>query len=139
MSKTSTFRLTFHVSHPTISASKIEENFDFPIRFSQSVGGQKKTKNGKVLSGNYKFTNVSFCLHESPLSFDDVSVDALIKNQLEIYDTKYTAHLVESGGSCNFLLGIFSSDNIMFELNHEVICMLSTAKINMKYDFYGGQ
>ena len=135
----STFRLTFHVSHPAISAAEIEKVFDLPIRFSQSIGNQKKTKSGKLLSGNYKLTNVSFCLHDLPLNFDDISVDAFLKKQLESYDDDYIGHLVESGGSCNFLLGVFSSDNVMFEISHEVISMLSTVKISIKYDFYGGE
>lgn len=139
MSGNSTFRLTFHVSHPTMSAADIEDAFRLPTRFSQSVGDKKKTKTGKILEGNYRLTNVSFCLHDSPLNFDDVTVDAFLKTQLERYDTDYIVRLVESGGSCNFLLGVFSSENVMFELSLEVICMLSAAKISVKYDFYGGE
>ncbi len=139
MSGNSTFRLTFHISHPIIPAAEIEEAFDLPIKFSQSVGEQRKTKNGKVLGGNYKFTNVGFRLHDLPLNFDDISIDVLLKTQLERYDTGYISYLVESGGSCDFLLGIFSSENVMFELSHEVISMLSSAKVSVKYDFYGGE
>ena len=139
MSENSTFRLTFHVSHPSISASEIENAFGLPVRFSQSVGEQRKTKSGKALEGNYKLTNVSFYLHDLPLSFDNVSIDDFIKKQLESYDVDYITHLVGSGGSCNFLLGVFSSDNVMFELSYDVLSMMSTAKISMKYDFYGGE
>lgn len=139
MSGNSTFRLTFHVSHPAIPAVEIEQAFGLPVRFSQSIGHQKKTKNGKVLNGNYKLTNVSFCLHDLPLDFDDVPIDTFLRKQLESYNTDYIRQLVESGGQCNFLLGVFSSDNVMFELSHEAISMLSVAKISIKYDFYGGE
>lgn len=138
MSGDSTFRLTFHVSHPAISAVEIEQAFGLPVRYSQSIGHQKRTKSGKVLTGNYKLTNVSFCLHDLPLDFDNFSIDKFLKNQLESYNNDYIRHLVESGGKCNFLLGVFSRDNVMFELSHETISMLSDAKISIKYDFYGG-
>ena len=98
MSGNSTFRLTFHVSHPSIPAAEIEEAFSLPTRFSQSVGGQKKTKSGKFLDGYYSLTNVSFCLHDLPLDFVDVSIDDFLKAQLESYDTDYIKCLVESGG-----------------------------------------
>ena len=139
MSDTSTFRLSFHVSHPTMSASEIVEAFGLPVWLSQSVGEPRKTKNGKLLDGKYKRTNVIFHPHDQPLSFDDASIEAIIKNQLDNYDIDYIIHLVRSGGECDFLLGIFSSENVMFELSHEVISMLSIAKISMKYDFYGGE
>ena len=139
MSGNSTFRLTFHVSHPSIPAVEIEEAFSLQTRFSQSVGDQKKTKSGKFLDGYYKLTNVSFCLHDLPLNFDDASIDGFLKTQLESYDTDYIKHLVESGGSCNFLVGVFSSENVMFELSLETIGMLSASKISIKYDFYGGE
>lgn len=139
MSENSTFRLSFHVSHPRVSASEIAGNFGLPVWLSQSAGEPKKTKNGELLGGKYKHTNVIFHLHDKPLSFDDASIDIFIKNQLKSYDIDYISHLVESGGSCDFSLGIFSNSNVLFELSHEVISMLSTAKISMKYDFYGGK
>lgn len=139
MSGNSTFRLTFHVSHPAISAFEIGQAFGLPVRFSQSIGHQKKTKSGKILNGNYKLTNVSFCLHDSPLDFDDTPIDIFLKKQLESYNIDYILRLVDSGGQCNFLLGIFSCDNVMFELSNETISMLSEAKVSIKYDFYGGE
>lgn len=135
----STFRLTFHVYHPTISANDIESAFGLPTRFSQSVGGQRKTKSGKILDGRYKRTSVSFCLHQSPLNFDKVSIDELIKKQIRSYDINYIEHLIESGGGCDFLVGVYSSDNIMFELGLETISLLAASKVSIRYDFYGGE
>jgi len=139
VSNKSTFRLTFHVFHPTISASEIENAFRLPVRFSQSAGGQKKTKTGNLLGGIYTHTNVSFLLHDNPLQFDKISIDDLIKKQLESYDTDYIYTLVETGGSCNFLLGIFSNESIMFEFDNEFIHALSSSRVSMKFDFYGGE
>ncbi len=139
VSENSTFRLTLHLSHPTIAAAEIIEKFALPTRFSQSVGNQKKTKNGKDLDGIYKLTNVSFCLHDSPLNFEEVSIDHFMKSQLESYDIGYIQSLVETGGGANFLVGVFSNENVMFNLSLETINMLSVAKISVNYDFYGGE
>lgn len=138
MSDNSSFRLTFHVSHPAISAAEIVKAFNLPIRFSQSVGEPRKTKTGKKLDGVYKCTNVSFCLHDNPLKFDDVEVGNLIRDCLEKFDADYIDLLAASGGACDFLLGIFSNENVMFELDYQVLGLLSSARISMKYDFYGG-
>lgn len=138
MNEVSTFRLTFHVSHPSVPAVEIENVFGMPVRFSQSANMQKKTKNGKILDGVYKRTNVSFSVHENPLNFNDTSVVGLIQNQLDSFDQDYINLIYKSGGSCHFLIGIFSSNNVMFELNIDIIQRLSTLKISVKFDFYGG-
>jgi hypothetical protein len=135
----STFRLTLHISHPDVPATEISEVFGLPVRFSHSKNEQRKTKSGERLDGNYERTNVSFSLHDDPLNFDVVSVDLLMKTQLESLDMNYILSLVETGGSCNFLLGIFSCENVMFELSNRTIDLLSDAKISIKYDFYGGE
>lgn len=134
----STFRITLHISHPSIPAAEIEEAFGLETRFSQSVGEQKKTKNGKELDGNYKLTNVSFRLHDLPMSFTTTSVDTFIIERLESHDPEYICSLVKSGGSCNLLLGVYSGENVMFELSNQTIRLLATANISIKYDFYGG-
>lgn len=139
MSNNSTFRLTFHVFHPAISAAEIVKAFNLPIRFSQSVGEPRKTKTGKKLDGIYKCTNVSFCLHDNPLKFDDVSIGNLISDCLENFDTNYIDQLTASGGGCDFLVGIFSNGSVMFELDYKVLGLLSSSRISMKYDFYGGE
>lgn len=135
----STFRLTFHISHPTTSAIEIENRFDLSTQLSQSVGEERRTKSGKQLEGRYKLTNVIFRLHENPLEFSTYSVEEFLKAQIESYDIDYIAELNMSGGSCDFSLGVFSSGNVMFVLSHEVLSVLSTARISIKYDFYGGE
>lgn len=138
MSGNSTFRLTFHVQHPTVPASEIEDVFRLPTRFSQSVGDQRKTKSGRVLEGIYAYTSVSFCLHDHPLPADKLSIGGLIKNNLTNFDHDYIHEIIRTNGSCNFLLGLFSNENLMFELDSEVINMLSYYQVSIKFDFYGG-
>lgn len=139
MKPVSTFRLTFHVSHPSVSASEIEIAFGLPTRFSQSVGMPRKTKTGKLLDGIYDRTNVSFSLHENPFNFDEVSITSFIKKQLDSYDPDYINWIFESGGNCNFLIGVFSSNNVMFEFSLDIIHRLSSLNISVSVDFYGGE
>lgn len=139
MNKGSTFRLSFHIFHPKMSALEVESVLQMPIRFSQSVGDRRKTKSGKALSGDYKDTNVSFSLHESPLSFDDASVAIVIKETVKLLDFNLLSRLIETGGRCNFLLGVFSSSSVMFEIDEDVTRLLGDSRIGIKFDFYGGE
>lgn len=67
----STYRLTFHIQHPTIPASEIEASLSFPTRISQSSGARRKTKSGKILEGTYACTSIIFLLHRTPLKFEE--------------------------------------------------------------------
>jgi len=100
---------------------------------------QKKAKSGKTLDGVYKRTNVSFSLHEKPLNFDDVSIVDFMLTKLNSYDSEYIKMICKSEGSCHFLIGIFSSSNVMFEFGANTIKRLSTLNVGVKFDFYGGE
>ena len=139
MNMISTFRVSFHVSHPNIPASEIESAFGLPTRYSRSAGNPRKTKQGIPLEGIYKETNVSFALHEQPLSFDDVSIDEFVMNALRSFDADYLRKIYESGGGCYFLFGVFSSGNVMFDFGVDVIQGLASLNIGVKFDFYGGE
>lgn len=136
---TSTFRVTFHVLHPSMSAHEIEDAFRLPIRYSQSVGMQKKTKSGVLLGGVYERTSVSFSLHDEPILFRDVSLVGFVLKQLGSYNHDYLNAIYEAGGSCHFLIGIFSSENVMFEFDIEAVRLIASANVGMKFDFYGGE
>lgn len=139
MSTSASFRLSFHVSHPSLSASAIESVFNLPIKFAQSVGMQRKTKSGVLLEGTHKRTNVNFSLHKEPLDFKDVSVAELINEQLELYDKEFLEKIFVTGGSSYFILGVFSSGNVMFDLDAELMQKLASFKSGIKIDFYGGE
>lgn len=136
---TSTFRLTLHVHHPTLPALDIENVLKLPVKFSQSIGMKKKTKTGKALEGVYKASNVSFLLHEHPLNCDSVLLEKFINEQLDLFNLQYIKKLSGSGGSCHLLIGLFSSENIMFELGVSTINRLANSSISLKFDFYGGE
>ncbi len=138
MNTVSTFRLTFHVSHPTFSALEIENIFKLPTRHSKSVGMSKKTKGGKMLGGKYKRTSISFLLHDDPLQFKDIFVVDLLNKSLKSFKHEYIKKLIETGGECNFLIGIFTSDNVMINFDFDTLKRLSELKISTKLDIYGG-
>ncbi len=138
VSNPGTFRITFHVSHPSSSASEIEGVFKLPVKFSQSVGMQRATNSGKILEGLYKRTNVNFSLHEKPLSFDDFDVAEVINEQLKSLNEDYLNKIYKTGGTNHFILGIFSEDNVMLDIDIDLIQYLSCLKIGVKLDFYGG-
>ena len=137
MNKESRFRISFRIFHPTISAADIESNFKFPTRYSRSVGKLRATKSGELLGGTYKSTSVCFVLYEDSLTFDNFSLNDILNEQLATYNKAYTSYVSASGGDCNFLIGIFSENNVMFNLELETIQMLAASKISVTYDFYG--
>ena len=139
MNSSSSFRVTFHVSHPNFSASGIERIFNLPVKFSQSVGMQRKTNKGVPLGGTYKRTNVNFLLHKDPLDFDHVSIVDFIKNKLTRLNFDYTEKIFLTGGACHFIIGIFTSDNVMLDFDIDIIQQLSSLKIGIKLDIYGGE
>lgn len=139
MSNPSSFRVTFHVSHPSFSASEIENVFKLPVKFSQSVGLERRTNQGVPLGGTYKRTNVNFLLHKNPLNFDHISIIDFINTKLVTIDFDYTNKIFITGGRCFFIIGIFTSDNVMLDFTIDSIQHLSSAKIGIKLDIYGGE
>jgi len=139
MKNSSTFRLTFHVSHPSAAAAEIVAAFGLPARYAQSVGMPKQTKTGKLLGGVYQRTNVSFTLHEHPLNFQGASMESLIRESLTSFDRNYLLTIHETSGSCHFLVGVFSSENVMFDISLDAINELAASNVSIKFDFYGGE
>jgi hypothetical protein len=140
MNDNSTFRLSFRVRHPTLAASEIAKAFDLPItKLFQSVGEQRMTPSGEILEGIYKKTGVGFEFHEHALRFDEVRLEDMILEQLEKIDLKYTAHLVDTGGHCEFFIGIFPDSNVGLELGNAVNDLLSVSKIELSFDIYGSR
>ncbi len=137
MKESSTFRLSFHVSHPKVPADEIENAFNLPTNFSHSVGWARMTRSGCLLGGTYKITSVGFRLHEPVLSFDTVDLVSYVQEQLETFDLDYLHQLTLSGGYFDFLVGVFSGSNVMFELPVELLSQLAALKISVKIDIYG--
>jgi hypothetical protein len=133
------FRVTFHVSHPSIAAQEVEIGIDMPSHFSQSVGCTKKTKSGKVLKGVYTKTNVSFRIHKDPLDFNEHCIESIINENLNSLDSSYLKLLNDTGGECHYLLGVYSSENVMFEFSSDLLAHLAKSKMKVKFDFYGGE
>lgn len=115
MSSMATFRLTLHASHPAIAAPEIVATFKFPVRYSYSAGEPKKTAGRLPIKGTHDRTHVSFSLHDKPLSFAEHSLVDSILGTVGSLDNTYLKDFRRSGGEVYFLIGVFSSDNVMFE------------------------
>lgn len=139
MKPISRYRVSFHVSHPNIPAAVIEDAFNLPIKFSQSVGEPRKTKGGKMLGGKYRMTNVHFHSHKDPLNFNETDLVSFINNLIVEFDYDFVLNLSETGGSCHFMIGVYTSDNVMIELDKQIIKSLSSLNIGIKFDVYGGE
>lgn len=138
MNTSTTFRVGFHITHPSISANEIESMVALPTKYSYSVGMQRKTKSGTLLNGVYKETNITFILHDKPLHVGDISMEKFIDEQLELLNFNYLNELFVSGGVAFFLLGIFCQDNVMYYFEPKLLSKLSTNNIGLKIDIYGG-
>ncbi|GAB5504139.1 MAG: hypothetical protein Pyrs2KO_27940 [Pyruvatibacter sp.] len=104
----------------------------------QTVGEPKITRTGRVLGGNWSNTNVSFRHADGPFHFEDFDIEELIWKYLQCFDTSYTADLVAKGGWSTFFIGIFTDDNVEFDISWELMEELAKAKIRIWYDVYGG-
>lgn len=72
------------------------------------------------------------------MSNDDILVDEFIARALETLPLVAINQAVETGGSCFFLLGIYSEDSLLCDFNAEMLLKLASNGIGLKLDFYGG-
>ena len=126
------------VIHVGIAAADMEGAVGFPVRQSQSAGLPRRTKTGKELGGCYARTSVGFLVHKDPLRFDETPIEDFIKSALQKLRTKEFLKLSEYSCTIRMLIGVFSDENVMFDLDIESIQVLSELGIGVRYDFYGG-
>ena len=138
MSNTGHFRISLHVSHPTLSADRIVSSFDLRPKYARSVGEPRLTKRGESLGGSYKRTDVSFHVSDNILSSENILTEELIEKSLNILPLDTISHITNTDGECFFLIGIFSGENFMCNFQSKLLTRLSEHGIGLKLDFYGG-
>jgi hypothetical protein len=57
----------------------------------------------------------------------------------KILNFDYLKLIKDTGGQYHYLLGIYSSDNVMFEFSSDFLNTLAKAGVKVKFDFYGGE
>ena len=132
------YRVTLHISHPTTPADEIVSDIPLPTRFARSAGAPKVTKEGKNLGGNYASTEINFLVSDGVLSTDDVPVSRVINEALDRLDREKICQVVLSGAHCNFLIGVYTEENVIIDFDAKLMSRLSIIGISVRLDFYGG-
>jgi hypothetical protein len=132
------FRVSLHVSHSTRHAEEIIAAVGLQFRYARSAGSPRINKIGNALGGHYTRTDVSFDVSGGVVSNDDVLVadllrSALLKLPLDVIDS-----LVSDNGTCFFLVGIYSEENILCDFDVALLSQLAKHAIGLKLDIYGG-
>jgi hypothetical protein len=138
MSKSGKFRVSLHVSHPTLSADDITGSFSLRPKYVRSVGCARTTKQGKDLGGVYSQTDVSFDVGDGLVDNDEVLLAEFIDQSVESLPLKTINSIVVSGGTCFFFIGIYSENNLLCDFGAGLLLRLANHGIGLKLDFYGG-
>ena len=138
MSNSERFRVSLHVSHPSLPAQDIAVSFALKLRYARSVGEPRMTKQGKALGGLYAQTDISFAVSDGVMSNDDVMVGEFVNQALDTLPLSALDRIVSSGGSCFFFLGVYSDANSLCDFDAKILSRLAKHSIGLKLDFYGG-
>jgi hypothetical protein len=96
------------------------------------------TKSGKNLGGIYAETDVSFDVSDGVLDNDDVLITEVIQRTLRDLPLEPINRFAASGGTCFFLIGIYSEANLMSDFDASLLSKLSVHGLGLRLDFYGG-
>ena len=132
MSNTGHFRVSLHVSHPTLSADKIASTFNLNPKYARSAGEPRLTKQGKSLGGLHKRTDVSFHVSDNILSSENILTEDLIEKSPSTLPLDIISHITNTDGECFFLIGIFSGENFMCNFQSKLLTRLSGHGIGLK-------
>lgn len=138
MSSSSRYRVSFHVSHSHLSADEICAAFPLKPRYARTAGEPKTTIRGIALDGVHSRTDVSFPIGQDVVLSDDVSIAEFIAKALNELPLCAIEDVISSGGSCFFFVGIYTEENLLFDLTGDLLSQLGDNRIGLKLDFYGG-
>jgi hypothetical protein len=131
------FSASFRIRHPVLAADYILSAIPLYPRIINSVGMQRKTRQGDSLPGVYDRTYLSFPLD---VSYYD-SLEGFISSQIEkdyLSNEEFLRSLRQSGGEVEFFLGLCVYENKGIVLDHDLICRLARKSISLSFDLYGG-
>lgn len=132
------FRVSLHISHPSIPAEMIVSAIALQPRYARSSGAPRITRQGKDLGGVYAKTDISFAVSDGVLSAESVLLPEFIDQAMDRLPLKDVDEIVSAGGGCFFLVGIYSDGNFMCDFDARLLSRLANHGIGMKLDFYGG-
>lgn len=138
MSSARRFRVSLHVSHPSLPVAGILSVIALQPRYARSAGSPRVTKQGKDMGGVYAKTDISFAVSDGVLSDDDVPLSEFVDRAMDGLALNEIDQIVASGGACFFLVGIYSEGNFLCDFNATLLSRLANHRMGMKIDFYGG-
>lgn len=138
MTNSNSYRLSLHISHPTIVASEIVRHFVLPVRNSKSVGEERRTPTGRELGGVYQDTDITFDVSGGVIQSDNLPLHDCILSSLRDLPQDAIKSFVATGGECFYLVGIYAQENELVYFSSQFLSTLSESSIGLKLDFYGG-
>ncbi|KGQ20587.1 hypothetical protein LF41_1124 [Lysobacter dokdonensis DS-58] len=84
-------------------------------------------------------TDVSFAISDGVVRNDDVMVADFIDTALDALPLIAIKEIVDSGGVCFFLLGLFSENNLLCDFSATGLSRMASHGMGLKLDFYGGE
>ncbi len=139
MNESNQYRLSLHISHPSLVVSDIVQYFKFPARYLRSVGEKRRTKTGRDLGGIYAKTDISFDVSGGVVSNDKITLFSCIQDSFRELPLDEIKNFVLTGGECFYLAGIYAEDNFVVYFPSGFLSVLSSSPIGLKFDFYGGE
>lgn len=138
MKDTVKYRVSFHVSHPSLTGAQILKAIGLLPKYVQSIGENRVTWGGKPLEGVYTQTNISFKASNGVVCNEEVELSDFIRKTMDSLPLEFINELVESGGENFFLVGIFTEGNVLYYFDADLLFDMSKHGIGLKLDFYGG-
>ena len=138
MSNSGKFRVNLHVSHSKLSADEITASFALRPKYARSVGAHRITNLGEDLGGVYSQSDVSFMVSDGVVDNDEVLLAEFVDQSMGRLPLEAIDHIVASGGSCFFLIGVYSDGNILCDFDTDLLSRMAGHGIGLKLDFYGG-
>ncbi len=133
------YKVSLHITHPTLPAEELTPFFNFATKYVKSIGARRILKSGNDLGGTYPQTDISFMISDGVVNDDDITVSEFVENSLLLLPLTMIQEIVTAGGVCFFLIGVFSDGNITCDFNVSLLSQLQQHGIGLKLDFWGGK
>jgi hypothetical protein len=134
--RSTTFKVSLRIWHPSRTAEDIKKDFPFQPRIENSVNAQRRTPKGTLLTGVYRETYCSFPLSAGQGDF----VDGL-KDVAGILSACKGAlsRIREEGGRCEVYVGHFSADSTNgFTIDMSTAHRMVDLSLDISVSIYGG-
>lgn len=128
------FDLSFRIFHPSMDVGGIITKLNMKPAFSKNIGEQRKTPKGKLLSGIYDSSYVSFKLDEPNITV--LSECIAYWNKYLLKYKEFLKEIYSSGGKLEYFIGWYSEGNSGEVFEIDLMKELVDLGINIALDIY---